>query len=165
MEASSRCAATVFCCLIRASKDWVVHTPLFSCFIVSSRYCAIVWAKKNGNELKGPVLGRYTSTTVFLSLLFSSEMSVIYSPSKPADAIRAALEASAYDTIEYWTGSVLCIAVRSCAGELRWALWRKRTMHLSNLACSLFCRCTDPFLCSWYVVAHARSEQHWEQRL
>ena len=72
-----------------------------------------VWAKRSGNELKGPVLGRYSSTTVFLSLLFSTEMSVIYSPSKPADRIRAALEAEAYNTLEYWTGSVLCIAVRS----------------------------------------------------
>lgn len=44
-------------------------------------------------------------------------MSVLYSPSKPADKIRAALEAKAYDAVPYWTGTVLCVAVSSSVSK------------------------------------------------
>ena len=39
-----------------------------------------VWSKKNGDDLKRIVTERFGSSTVFLSLLFSSEMGLIYSP-------------------------------------------------------------------------------------
>lgn len=71
----------------------------------------MVWSKTEGDDLKAIVTGRYSSATVFLSLLFSTEMGVIYSPSNPAERIRNALADRQTNTVEFWTGIVLCIAV------------------------------------------------------
>ncbi|CAB9498938.1 expressed unknown protein [Seminavis robusta] len=71
----------------------------------------LVWSKKNGDDLKALVTGRYTSTSVFLSLLFSTEMAVIYSPSRPADEIREALENKEIHKVEFWAGLALCVSI------------------------------------------------------
>ena len=82
-------------------------------FEISGSYkfhCA-VWSKKNGDDLKKIVTERFASSTVFLSLLFSSEMGVLYSPSDPGKDIRSALELKQYATPDYWLGVALCFSV------------------------------------------------------
>ncbi|CAB9510573.1 expressed unknown protein [Seminavis robusta] len=71
----------------------------------------LVWSKKNGDELKNVVTQRFASSTVFLSLLFSSELSILYTPSDPGNDIRVALLARDYRSAEYWTGVVICFAI------------------------------------------------------
>ena len=85
------------------------RTLLSPCGVHSS---VTVWSKKSGDDLKTIVTGRYSSSTVFLSLLFSTEMAVIYSPSEPADKIRAALKNEQIGTVEFWAGIAICISVR-----------------------------------------------------
>ena len=70
----------------------------------------LVWSKKS-SELKELVTARYSSSTVFLSLLVSSEIGILYSPSKPADRIREALIEERYGEPEYWTGLFVCLAI------------------------------------------------------
>lgn len=71
----------------------------------------LVWSKKNGDDLKKIVTERFASSTVFLSLLFSSEMGVLYSPSDPGKDLRAALKNKEYDTTVYWLGIAICFAI------------------------------------------------------
>ena len=89
---------------------------IFSYSLLKSKAYAIValrivWSKKNGDDLKKIVTERFASSTVFLSLLFSSEMGVLYSPSDPGKDIRAALESKNYDSPDYWLGVALCFAI------------------------------------------------------
>ena len=104
-----------------------------------------MWSKKNGDELKKIVTERFSSSTVFLSLLFSSELSILYSPSDPGKNIRSALESRSYDTPEYWTGVFICFAVRvthvNCNGPLTYS-----TVLINNTF-----SCSDLFLCNRYV--------------
>jgi hypothetical protein len=58
------------------------------------------------------VVARYTSTTVFLSLLVSAQMGVFFSPSNVMEDVRQAL-ADPNDAIslKYWTGICLLVSI------------------------------------------------------
>lgn len=77
--------------------------------------CFIVWSKKSGDDLKKIVTERFGSSTVFLSLLFSSEMGLIYSPSDPGKDVRLALATKDYGSVDYWAGIAICCAVSKFA--------------------------------------------------
>lgn len=70
-----------------------------------------MWSKKSGDDLKSIVTARYSSSTVFLSLLFSTEMAVIYSPSQPANDIREAMANERINSVEYWAGIAVCTSI------------------------------------------------------
>lgn len=63
-------------------------------------------------------MARYSSTTVFLSLLVSIEVGILYSPSNPANDIRQALSDNAIATPEFWTGIFLCFALFTSVAAL-----------------------------------------------
>jgi hypothetical protein len=54
---------------------------------------------------------RFASNMVFMSLLLSSEVGVLFSPSQPADRMRARLFAGDVDTYDFWAGLLLCISI------------------------------------------------------
>jgi hypothetical protein len=70
----------------------------------------LVWAKRDGHELRNTVISRFASTTVFLSLLVSAEIGVFFSPSSIVEAVRKALEQNETSTLEFWTGIALCVS-------------------------------------------------------
>jgi hypothetical protein len=71
----------------------------------------LVWAKRDGDELRNTVIARFASTTIFLSLLVSAEIGVFFSPSTIVEVVRKALEDNETRTLEFWTGIVLCVSI------------------------------------------------------
>jgi len=71
----------------------------------------LIWSKPAGKVLREALTQRFASTTVFLSLILGTEIRVLFSPSQPADDVRAALRAEASHTLEYWTGIGLCLSI------------------------------------------------------
>lgn len=71
----------------------------------------LVWAKRDGDDLRNTVIARFASTTVVLSLLVSTEIGVFFSPSTIVEAVRQALEKDESSTLEFWTGIVLCVSI------------------------------------------------------
>ena len=66
--------------------DFIISTDLS---VLWRRH--LVWAKKDGDNLVDIVTGRFASTMVFLSLLFSAEVGTYFSPSDITTQIRHAL--------------------------------------------------------------------------
>lgn len=73
----------------------------------------LVWAKRRDINLKTIVTARCLTSTVVLSLMVSTDVAVIYSPSKPADKIRKALGDEHIDSLSYWVGISVCVSVSS----------------------------------------------------
>lgn len=71
----------------------------------------LAWSKKSGAELRSLVIQRLSSNTVLLTLLTSSMIGTLFSPSKPLDAVRTELKNHDYASLEFWTGIFLCITV------------------------------------------------------
>jgi hypothetical protein len=71
----------------------------------------LVWAKRDGDELRNTVIARFASTTVFLSLLVSAEIGVFFSPSSIVELVRKALTMNDNHTLEFWTGITLCVSI------------------------------------------------------
>ena len=72
----------------------------------------MVWAKTaDSKQLMQVVTARFTSTTVFLTLLVSAELGTFFSPSRPVEEVRTALEQDAYDTLDFWVGIALSVSI------------------------------------------------------
>jgi hypothetical protein len=78
----------------------------------------LAWSKSSGSELRSLVVQRFASNTVFLSLLTSSMIGVLFSPSKPMDAVRIQMKARDHNSLQFWAGICLCITVFSCISAL-----------------------------------------------
>jgi len=70
----------------------------------------LIWSKPAGKLLREALTQRFASVTVFLSLILGTEIRVLFSPSKPANDVRDAMEAKEY-TLEYWTGIALALSI------------------------------------------------------
>lgn len=84
----------------------------------------MVFSKRDGNELRGLLVQRFASSTVFLSLLLSTEIGVFFSPSDPADNVRVALKNIDYG-LEFYTGVALCLSIMFSIAALtsNWTAW------------------------------------------
>mmetsp|Transcript_18680 Transcript_18680/g.27043 ORF Transcript_18680/g.27043 Transcript_18680/m.27043 type:complete len:251 (+) Transcript_18680:107-859(+) len=54
---------------------------------------------------------RFASNMVFISLLLSAEIAVLFSPSAPADTMRERLKNSEYDTVDFYAGLALSMSI------------------------------------------------------
>ena len=71
----------------------------------------LAWSLRDGDHLRNAVTSRFASNMVFMSLLLGTEIGVLFSPSKPADTFRAALQASDYNNANFWAAIVLCVSI------------------------------------------------------
>lgn len=71
----------------------------------------LVWAKNDADKLLQVVTARFTSTTVFLTLLVSAELGTFFSPSRPVEEVRTSLENDEWDTLDFWAGIVLSLSI------------------------------------------------------
>ena len=71
----------------------------------------IVWSKANGDKLRDHMTQRFASNMVFMSLMLSAEIAVLFSPSTTTEIMRQKLSNGDYHSYEYWAGVVLCISV------------------------------------------------------
>lgn len=73
--------------------------------------CHVVMAKETGKHLRAGLMQRFTSTTIFLSVILATEIGVMTSPAKPADQVRVAMGDARYGSLEFWTGVALCMGI------------------------------------------------------
>ena len=71
----------------------------------------LAWSKRGGVELRALVIQRLSTNIVFLTLLTSSVIGILFSPSKPMDAVRTHLKNADIQSQDFWTGIFLCLTV------------------------------------------------------
>ena len=71
----------------------------------------LVWAKSDADKLLSVVTARFTSTTVFLTLLVSAELGTFFSPSRVVEEVRTALEQDEWQALDFWIGIVLSLSI------------------------------------------------------
>ncbi|KAL7539420.1 hypothetical protein ACHAWF_006404, partial [Thalassiosira exigua] len=71
----------------------------------------LAWSLRDGDHLKNAVTSRFASNMVFMSLLLGTEIGVLFSPSKPADAFRLALQNKSWNQLNFWAAILLCTSI------------------------------------------------------
>jgi hypothetical protein len=71
----------------------------------------LAWSLRDGDGLRNAVTSRFASNMVFMSLLLGTEIGVLFSPSRPANSFREALDEEKYESVNFWAGIVLCISI------------------------------------------------------
>lgn len=71
----------------------------------------LAWSKLDGNQLRDYMTQRYASNMVFMSLLLSAEIAVLFSPSEVTEKMRKRLVNGDYQTYDFWAGIVLCFSL------------------------------------------------------
>jgi len=71
----------------------------------------LVWGKKDGDVARDYIIQRFSSNMVFLSLLLSTEIGVLFSPSKPGQAVRDAIQSDMKYDPKFWVGIFLIFDV------------------------------------------------------
>lgn len=77
-----------------------------------------IWSKKNGRDLREGLVQRFSSITIFLSVIVAAEIGVITSPSKPVENVRIALANNDLNSFEFWTGVALSMATYASIAAL-----------------------------------------------
>lgn len=77
----------------------------------------VIYSKSSGKELRKPLTQRFSSSTIFISVILSAEIGMISSPASLSAEVREALAASSF-TLAYWTGIVLSFAVLIAIGAI-----------------------------------------------
>ncbi|KAL7544035.1 hypothetical protein ACHAXR_013479 [Thalassiosira sp. AJA248-18] len=93
-----------------------IRLPHFSEYFMSVDHHQIwrrhlAWSLRDGDHLRNAVTSRFASNMVFMSLLLGTEIGVLFSPSKPADTFRAALQTENYGDANFWAAIMLCISI------------------------------------------------------
>lgn len=70
----------------------------------------LAWAIADGKELRDYMTQRYSSSMVFMSLLLSTELSVLFNSAVVTTEVRHALEEERYDTVPFWVGIVIIVS-------------------------------------------------------
>ena len=101
----------------------LLRLPNFSEYFVSVDHHTIwrrhlAWSLRDGDNLRSVVTARFASNLVFMSLLLGAEIGVLFSPSKPADAFRAAMKSGDYSDENFWAAIVLCVSIGTTLSSL-----------------------------------------------
>ncbi|GAX23672.1 hypothetical protein FisN_12Hh246 [Fistulifera solaris] len=70
----------------------------------------LAWALADGKELRDYMTQRYSSSMVFLSLLLSTELSVLFNSAVVTTDVRHALEEESYHTVAFWIGIFIIVS-------------------------------------------------------
>ena len=73
----------------------------------------IVYSKKDPMRLVNLFTQRFASLMVMATLLVGSQVATLFSPSRPTEKARTALEEVNYSTVEFWAGLALCVSIIS----------------------------------------------------
>ena len=107
---------------VDASRDATVNTWLsaigllkFREFLITVDHFSIwkrhlAWAIADGKELRHYMTQRYSSSMVFMSLLLSTELSVLFNSAVVTTDVRRALEEERYDTVAFWVGIFIIVS-------------------------------------------------------
>ena len=70
-----------------------------------------VYAKHNGPALRNLFTQRFAAISTMTSLLVSSQVAVMFSPSRPTETARTALENLEWGSIAFWAGLFLALSI------------------------------------------------------
>lgn len=71
----------------------------------------IVYGKKDPEKLLRVFISQFGSLSTMLSLLISSQTAVFFSPSRPTEEARTALENADFRSVAFWAGIFLCLGL------------------------------------------------------
>jgi hypothetical protein len=70
----------------------------------------IAWAIDDGKELRMYLTQRYATSMVFLSLLLSADLNVLFNSAGVTNAMRNSLQEEQYTTISFWAGLFIIVS-------------------------------------------------------
>lgn len=70
----------------------------------------LAWAKNDGEDLRGYMTQRYASNMVFLSLLLSTELSVLFNSAHVTTEVRMSLLEGNHHTLGFWAGMMVLLS-------------------------------------------------------
>jgi hypothetical protein len=70
----------------------------------------LAWAMENGNDLKLHMTQRYASNMVFMSLLLSTELGVLYNSATVTTTVRQQLREGEHGSLSFWAGLFIIIS-------------------------------------------------------
>ena len=74
-------------------------------------YLHLVYAKKDGSELRNLFTQRFAALTTMISLLVASQVGALFSPSRPTEEARTALQNLEYRDVAFWAALFLIISL------------------------------------------------------
>ena len=70
----------------------------------------LAWAMENGKDLREYMTQRYASSMVFMSLLLSTELSVLFNSAYVTTQVRQSLAKEEHQKVEFWVGILIIIS-------------------------------------------------------
>lgn len=86
-------------------REYVITVDHFS---IWRRHLA--WAVENGKDLRDYMTQRYAASMVFMSLLLSTELNVLFNSAGVTTAMRQALQHEEYRSVSFWAGMAIIIS-------------------------------------------------------
>mmetsp|Transcript_23366 Transcript_23366/g.48521 ORF Transcript_23366/g.48521 Transcript_23366/m.48521 type:complete len:337 (+) Transcript_23366:406-1416(+) len=74
-------------------------------------YLHLVYSKKDGAELRNLFTNRFAALSTMISLFVASQVGALFSPSRPTETARTALEQLDYRNVAFWAGLALCVSL------------------------------------------------------
>ena len=84
------------------AREFVITVDHFS---IWKRHLA--WAIENGKDLREYMTQRYASSMIFMSLLLSTELSVLFNSAGVTTQVRQALMHEQHTTVSFWVGIII----------------------------------------------------------
>jgi hypothetical protein len=70
----------------------------------------LAWAMESGKDMRGYMTQRYASNMVFMSLLLSTELGVLFNSATVTSDVRLQLREGHHDTVSFWAGMMIIIS-------------------------------------------------------
>jgi hypothetical protein len=70
----------------------------------------LAWAMENGQDLRAYMTQRYASNMVFMSLLLSTEMSILFNSAEVTNNVRIQLQLANHYSVSFWAGFILIVS-------------------------------------------------------
>jgi hypothetical protein len=70
----------------------------------------LAWAMDNGSDLRDYITQRYAASMVFMSLLLSTELGVLFNSAGVTTVMRQALQHQAHHTMPFWAGVAIIVS-------------------------------------------------------
>ena len=71
----------------------------------------LVYAREDGKELITLFTSRFASLSTMVTLLVGTQVATLFSPSRPAERARTALEEKNVSEVAFWAGFFLCLGI------------------------------------------------------
>ena len=71
----------------------------------------LAWSHHDGDKLRDHMTQRFASNMVFMALLLTSDVAVLFSPSNPSEKMRQGLLSGNIYDLNYWAGVLVCTSL------------------------------------------------------